>query len=158
MGSQLLGIGGVVAGHMGNDRQLALGLCHHIFQHQLALLLAVVDALTGGAAHIQALHTLVDKPAGQFPDTGGIDGTVCVIASVKRGKNALILGKVFHVTSPFPDWFLFISSRRLRLILILKRLHHLFPFVNPFMKIVFLFSQFVKIISTRTKNSASFFT
>ena len=47
MGGQLPGVGGVVAGHMGDDGQLALGLGHQVLENQLALGDGLVDALAG---------------------------------------------------------------------------------------------------------------
>ena len=69
---------------------------HHVFQHQLSLGYALVDALAGGAAHIQPLHPLVRQIAdkGAHPLRG--DGAGLVIAGVKRGDDALVLGEIFH--------------------------------------------------------------
>ena len=49
---QLTAVGGVVAGHVGDDGHLAAHLGHHILQCYLPLGHALIDALAGGAAHI----------------------------------------------------------------------------------------------------------
>ena len=96
VGSQLLGVGGVVAGDVSDDGQLALGLSHDVLQNQLALFLALVDALAGGTANVQTLNTLVDEPLGQ--SLGALDGdsTVVVVAGVQSRNNAFVLLNVLH--------------------------------------------------------------
>ena len=64
MGGQLAAVGSIIAGHVGNDGELTAHLGHHVFQHQLALGYGLVNALSGGAAHIQALHTLAQQVTG----------------------------------------------------------------------------------------------
>lgn len=51
----------------GDDNHLALSLGHHVLQHHLALLHALIDALAGGTAHIQAVYALANQVAGQAP-------------------------------------------------------------------------------------------
>ena len=96
VGGQGLAVRGVVAGHVGDDGDLASGLGHHILQDQLALLHALVDALAGGAAHIQALHALADQIAGELPHLGGADGAQIVIACVECRDDALIFAEIAH--------------------------------------------------------------
>ena len=96
MGGQLLRVGSVIAGHMGDDGQLALGLSHDVLQDQLPLFLALIDALTGGAANVQALYSLLDKPAGQLPDSLRADVAFLVVAGVERRDDALEFGNVSH--------------------------------------------------------------
>ena len=67
VGGQHLAVGGVVARHVGDDNHLALSLGHHVLQHHLALLHALIDALAGGTAHIQAVYALANQVAGQAP-------------------------------------------------------------------------------------------
>ena len=67
VGGQHLAVGGVVACHVGDDNHLALGLGHHVLQHHLALLHALIDTLAGGTAHIQAVYALANQVAGQAP-------------------------------------------------------------------------------------------
>ena len=97
---QLHAVGGVVAADMGNDGQLALGFAHHGFQHRLALIDVLVDALAGGAAHIHALDALGDQVAGQRLDPLHRDVALCVIAGVKGRDDTLIFFDIFHVSSP----------------------------------------------------------
>ena len=97
MSSQLHAVGGVVAGHVGDHGQLALGLAHHSLQGLLALFLALVNALAGGTANVYALNALLDEVAGQLFGALNADVAFVVIAGVKRGNNALVLGNVFHV-------------------------------------------------------------
>ncbi len=70
------------------------GLGHHVLQHQLALGHALVDALAGGAAHIQALHALADQVAGERPHPVGADGALIVIAGVECRDDALIFAEI----------------------------------------------------------------
>ena len=99
VGCQLLRVGGVVAGHVGNDGQLAFGLRHDVLQHHLALFLALVDALAGGAAHIDALHAFFDEPPGQCPDGLRIDAALGIVAGIERRENTLIFRNVLHINS-----------------------------------------------------------
>jgi hypothetical protein len=85
---------------MGDDGQLAAHLRHDVFQGLLPLGHALVDALAGGAAHIQALYSLVQQELRQGPDRRGADLAVLVIAGVKGGEDTLVFGKVFHVVTP----------------------------------------------------------
>ena len=101
MGSQLNGIGGVVAGHVGDDGQLAAHLGHDVLQHHLALGHALVDALAGGAAHIHALDALGDQVAGQGLDALGGDRAVRCVAGVESRNNTAVFGNVFHTNTPF---------------------------------------------------------
>ena len=102
MGGQLHAVGGVVARYMGNHNHLALGLGHDILQHHLALSHALVDALPGGAAHIEAIDALFDEVAGQRPDPFGGDVARLVIAGVERGNDALVL--CFVQKKHLTDW------------------------------------------------------
>ena len=99
VGGQFLGIGGVVAGNVGNDGDLALGLSHNVLQNHLTLFLALVDALTGGTAHIQALNALADEIPGQVPDSLGADIAFFVIASIEGGNNTLKFCSI-HIITP----------------------------------------------------------
>ena len=96
MGGQLHRVGGVVAGHMGNDRDLALGLAHHGLQHGLALIRMLVDALPGRASHVDALDPLGDQVTGQSLCPFNRNMAILVVAGIECGKNALILFNVFH--------------------------------------------------------------
>ena len=100
MGRQLLRVGGVVAGHVGDDSQLALGFRHDVFQHHLALFLALVDALAGAAADVQAFDALLNEPAGQGADRLGIDLAFRVIAGVESRDDAFVLFDVSHLNYP----------------------------------------------------------
>ena len=91
MTGQLLRIGGIVAGNVSDDGQLAASLFHHIFQHQLTLGNALVDALAGGATDIQTLHALLDEPTGQFTDGSGVDLALLIVAGIESRDNTLIL-------------------------------------------------------------------
>ncbi len=70
MGGQHPAVRSIVAGHMGDDGQLASGLGHDVLQHHLALFHTLIDALAGGAAHIQALDALANQIAGELPHLG----------------------------------------------------------------------------------------
>ena len=96
MAGQLLTVGSVVAGDVGDDGHFAAHLGHHVLQDGLALFNALVDALAGGAAHIQALHALVQQVLGKGPGTGGADGTVILVAGIERRENALVFLDVRH--------------------------------------------------------------
>ena len=93
---QLLGVGGVVAGHMGDDGHLAAHLGHDVLQNDLPLGHALVDALAGGAAHIQALDALFQQIFGQSAGAGGADGAVVLVAGVERREHALVLFDIRH--------------------------------------------------------------
>ena len=97
VGGQGLTVLGVVAGHVGNDGHAALVGLHHVLQHQLALFHALVDALTGGAAHIEALDTLLDKVLRKGPYTFGGDSACLVVAGIEGGDNALVFFDLTHV-------------------------------------------------------------
>ena len=84
MGGQLDGVRRVVAGDMGDDGDLALGLAHDGLQHGLALIRVLVDALAGGTADVDALDAL------------GGDGAVRCIAGVEGGDDAAVFVDVFH--------------------------------------------------------------
>ena len=98
---QLDAVGGVVAADVCDDGQFAFGFTHDGFQHGLALIDVLIDALTGGAAHIHALDALCNQMAGQCLDALGGDIALCVVAGIEGRDNALILGNVFHNRSPF---------------------------------------------------------
>ena len=92
MGCQLHAVGGIVAADMGNDGDLPFGLAHDSFQQLLALIGVLVDALTGGAAHIDALDALGDQVAGQgFRALRG-NIALCIIAGIERGDDAAVFG------------------------------------------------------------------
>ena len=101
MGSQLHGLPGAVAGHVGNDGQLALGNFHDVLQQQLPLGNGLVNALAGGTAHVQALNTLIDVILGQLPDSLGGDIALFIIASVERRNNTGVFGQIFHFSYSF---------------------------------------------------------
>jgi hypothetical protein len=61
VGRQLPAVGRVVAGDVGDDGQLSAHLVQTASSTVFALLHALVDALAGGAAHIQALHALLSR-------------------------------------------------------------------------------------------------
>ena len=107
MGGQLPGVGGVVAGDVGDDGQLALALGHDVLQDQLTLGHGLVDALAGGAADVDALDTLLDEPTGQLADGLGIDAALGIVAGIEGRNNALILFQVFHnfsLCDEIVDW------------------------------------------------------
>ena len=85
---------------LGNHRQLALGFGHDVLQNHLAFFLALVNALTGGAANVNALDALLDKIPGQRPNAFGTDVAFAVIAGVESRNNALILFCVGHKKLP----------------------------------------------------------
>ena len=101
MGSQLNGIGGVVAGHVGDDGDLALSLAHDGFEDGFALVRVLVDALAGGAADVNALDALGDQVAGQSLDALGGDRAVRCVAGVESRNNTAVFGNVFHTNTPF---------------------------------------------------------
>ena len=96
MGGQLDGIGGIVAGNVGNDGDLALGLAHDGLKNGFALVRMLVDALAGGTADVDALDALGDQVAGQCLDALGGDGAVRCIAGVEGGDDAAVFVDVFH--------------------------------------------------------------
>ena len=98
---QLHAVGGVVAADVCDDGQFAFGFTHDGFQHGLALIDVLIDALTGGAAHIHALDALCDQMAGQCLDALGGDIALCVVTGIEGRDNALILGNVFHLSMSF---------------------------------------------------------
>ena len=87
---------GVVAADVCDDGQFAFGFTHDGFQHGLALIDVLIDALTGGAAHIHALDALGNQMAGEGLDALGRNIALCVVAGVKGGDDTLILCNVFH--------------------------------------------------------------
>ena len=97
MGGQLDGVRRVVAGDVGNNGDLALGLAHDGLQHGLALIRVLVDALAGGAADVNALDALGDQVAGQCLDALGGDRAVRCVAGVEGRNNAAIFVDVFHI-------------------------------------------------------------
>ncbi len=105
--AQALGVGGqvpavrrVIAGHMGDDGQLAAHLGHYMFQGFLPLGHALVDALAGGAAYVQALNAFIQQIFGQCPDGGSVHAAAFIIAGVKSGENALVFRKISHFITP----------------------------------------------------------
>ena len=90
MGGQLTAVGGIVAGHMGDDDDAAFGYSHHVLQQQLALGNRLIDAFTGGAAHIQAHNSLADQILRQRPDPLGGNVSLLVVAGVEGGENPLV--------------------------------------------------------------------
>ena len=96
VGGQLDGVRRVVAGDMGDDGDLALGLAHDGLQHGLALVRVLVDALAGGTADVDALDAFGDQVAGQCLDALGGDGAVRCIAGVEGGDDAAVFVDVFH--------------------------------------------------------------
>ena len=89
---QLDAVGGVVAADVCDDGQFAFGFTHDGFQHGLALIDVLIDALTGGAAHIDALDALGDQVAGQgFRALRG-NIALCIIAGIERGDDAAVFG------------------------------------------------------------------
>src|SRR5699024_11618888 len=90
VGGQLPAVSGVVAGHVGDDDHLALGLGHDVLQHHLALLHALVDALAGGAAHVQTVDALADQVAGQAPHPLRGDVPLVVITGIKGGNDTAV--------------------------------------------------------------------
>jgi hypothetical protein len=99
MGGQHLAVGSVVTGHMGDHGHFALGFRHNVLQHQLALVHALVDALAGRAAHIQAGDAFPDQVAGQLAHPVRGDDARLIIAGIKRGNNALIFFQILHSDS-----------------------------------------------------------
>ena len=96
MGGQLDGIGGIVAGNVGNDGDLALGLAHDGLKNGFALVRMLVDALAGGTADVDALDALGNQVAGQRLDALGGDRAVRCVAGIEGGDNTAVLGNVFH--------------------------------------------------------------
>ena len=101
MGSQLHGLPGTVAGHVGNDGQLALGNFHDVLQQQLPLGNGLVNALAGGTAHVQALDTLIDVILGQLANSLGGNIALFIVASVERRNNTGVFGQIFHFSYSF---------------------------------------------------------
>ena len=97
MGGQLDGIGGIVAGNVGNNGDLALGLAHDSLQHGFALVRVLVDALAGGTADVDALDALGDQVAGQRLDALGGDRAVRCVAGVEGGDNTAVFIDIFHI-------------------------------------------------------------
>ena len=96
MAGQLLTVGSVVAGDVGDDGHFAAHLGHHVLQDGLALFHALVDAFAGGAAYIQALHAFLQQILGKGPGAGGADGAVILVASVECGENPLVFLDIGH--------------------------------------------------------------
>src|SRR5699024_7683320 len=71
-------------------------LAHDRFQHGLALVGVLVDALARGAAHIEALDPLGDQVAGQRLDALDGDVALFVVAGIEGGDDALVFGRIFH--------------------------------------------------------------
>ena len=93
---QLHTVPGVVAGHMVDDGELALGHSHHILDDDLPLGDALVNALAGGAVDVHTLDALVHKILSQSPDALGADIALLVVAGVKCGDNASVLVQIAH--------------------------------------------------------------
>ena len=87
MSSQRHAVTGVVAGNVRNHNDSAFCRCHHIFQYQFTLFYRVIDAFTGGAAHIKAGNTLANQVFGKCPDAFGAEGAVSCVAGIKGGEN-----------------------------------------------------------------------
>ena len=99
---QLHAVLGIVAGHMGNHGQLALCHLHDIFQHNLLVLNALVDALPGGAVYIHALDALINEILCQLLHPLRADFTSLIVAGIKCRNNALVLIQISHdCFSPF---------------------------------------------------------
>ena len=97
---QLLGIKSVVAGHMGDDGELAPHLGHHILQDDLPLLDGLVDALAGGAADVEALDPLAQQVPGKGAGAFGGNIACIIIACVERRDDTQIFFEL-HVISSF---------------------------------------------------------
>ena len=100
MTCQLHAVLGIVAGYMGNDRQLALCHLHDIFQHDFLVLNALIDALAGGTVYIHALDALIDKILCQLLHTLRADFPSLIIAGIKCRNNALVLIQISHDCFP----------------------------------------------------------
>ena len=107
VGRKLHAVGGVVAGHMGDDHDTAFVRGHDILKNELALGDRLVDALAGGTAHIQALDPLSDEILRQFPHGLRRDRACFVIAGIEGRENALIFFQILshsfrlHITRKF---------------------------------------------------------
>ena len=88
---QLAALCGIVACHVRNDGTLAAYLLHHSLQRAHPFFFFQIDALPGGAAHVQALHALVHQIAGQTARARLVDGSLIVVAGVKRRNHAPVL-------------------------------------------------------------------
>ena len=71
-----------------------------MFQRLLAFGYALIDALTGGPADVQALYALVQQKFSQSPDGLSVYLSLFVVAGVKGGENALIFRNIFHIVAP----------------------------------------------------------
>ena len=100
MAGQLHAVLGVVASHMGNNGQLALCHLHDIFQHNLLILNALVDALPGGAVYIHALDALINEILCQLLHPLRADFTSLIVAGIKCRNNTLILVQISHDCFP----------------------------------------------------------
>ena len=96
MGCERAAVGGVVAGDVGDDRDASFGGGHHVLQQQLALRDGLVDALSRGAADVQALDPLADQVLGEGAHPFGGDGALVVIAGVKGREDPLVFTEIHH--------------------------------------------------------------
>ena len=87
---QLAAVGGVVAGDVRDDNEIAADGVHNGFEDGLAFFYTLVDAFTGRAANIETGNALVQKVFCKALHTRCADAAVFVIASIKRRENALI--------------------------------------------------------------------
>ena len=100
MGGQYPAVRSIVAGHVGDDRDLSFGLGHHVLQHRLALVNALVNAFAGGAAYVQAVDALFDEITGQFLHPLRGNGPLVVVTGVKRRDHAAVFLQIAHYNDP----------------------------------------------------------
>ena len=103
MSRQLHAVGGVVAGHMRDDHDASFCGRHDVFEDQLPLCHRLINALTGRAAHIQALHALADQVLGQRAGGFRRYRARFIVAGIEGREDALILVQILShsILSPF---------------------------------------------------------
>ena len=99
---QLAAVGGVVAGDVRDDNELAADGVHDSLKDGLALFHTLIDAFTGRAADVETGNALVQKVFCKALHTRCADAAVFVIARIKRRENALIFFQLcVHVLFSF---------------------------------------------------------
>jgi hypothetical protein len=94
MRGQFLTVAGVVAGDVGDHRDLTLGFGHDGFEQILALLHVLINALARRTANVQTVDALLDQIGGKGAGALDADVALLVLAGVECGENTLILTEI----------------------------------------------------------------
>ena len=105
MGCQLHAVLRVVAGHMGNDGQLAADSLHHMLQNFFPVLHALVDALAGRTVDIEAFYPFFQKMKCQSFRSLCTDLSVLVIAGIKCRNYTSVFLQISHTVVSFSTEF-----------------------------------------------------